>query len=272
MSLYISITPAGKVPRPELWTHREDGEVLGGIRSCAPCPAVWVFQAVPIWCTKQWQFFMVAINLGMSLQHIIATWGYTKAFANGTGFGDPIDPRANYIDGQDLTYDPPQWDKSRTGSRSVMKGTPAYSLMVALKDGMEFIKTLVSSPRSLVGNFRKSLSALVTQNVLIVKMFDGNQDPPLKPGRTYPQTVEDINPDDYLYTPETHPWMFFVANIVNGQGDVVPFPNGAVYPWTGDNRPRTFLPHVVRGGEVQYELSKLRKLRDDEPIPSPYRP
>jgi hypothetical protein len=88
--------------------------------------------------------------------------------------------------------------------------------------------------------------------------------------------VADINPDDYLYLPETHRWLFFAANTVSsaqgGTSKIFPFPRGATYVWTGDGWKYTFFPHVSReGSQIRYPLSRLRKLGPAEPIPSPYR-
>ena len=244
MSLHISIVPKIQpttLPapaRPPLWMHQEDQQVFGSLRDCAlggGCPAVFTLLEpnlkVPL--TRDWQYYIRAINPGMSPARVAAIFGYFRAFCNGTGLGDPDDPRANFLQNEDLLAPFPQFDKDRTCSRSVMTGT-------------------------------------VDGSFLLAQTFDGNIRPPLKPGRTYPAKLADVDLDDYLYAPRTHPWLFFSANIVGERGQVVPFPNGAVYAWTGDGAPRTFLPHVSRH-QVRYPLSRLRKLTEAEPVPSPYR-
>jgi hypothetical protein len=226
-----------KVGRPPLWMHLEDQAAQGSIRSCAPCPAVWVLKDDQhVIFGEQWQYYLAAINSGMTLENVMLLLDYRLAFANRTGLRNPDDPRADYITGQFTESKPPQLDKVRTTSRSVLTG-------------------------EMVGDS------------LRVRVFDSRQPPPLKPGKSYPAHVEDVRPEDYIYLPETHPWMFLTANIVNQAGEVVQFPRGAVYPWTKDNTPRSFMPHISNPdfGDVLYPLTQLQKLADDEPIPSPYR-
>ncbi len=110
---------------------------------------------------------------------------------------------------------------------------------------------------------------------LTVKMMDGNGPPPLKPGKQYPMSVGQINPDDYLYHPRTHRHLFFAANISSWDDEnkvlrTVPFPNGAVYAYTGDGKPYTWMPHVSRF-VINYPLSKLKKLPPGAETPSPYK-
>jgi len=229
----VSAPPA----RPLLWMHLEDKAAQGYIRSCAPCPAVWVLKDDQhVVFGEQWQYFLVAANRNMTLENIMLLLDWRLAFANRLGLTNPNDPRADYITRRHLDRRAPQLDKVRTCSRSVMTGE-------------------------------------VAGDKLRVTLFDSRQPPPLKPGRTYPTRVEDVNPDDYLYLPETHPWMFLVANIVNARGEVVQFPRGAVYDWTKDNTPRSFVPHIYNPayGDVLYPLSRLWRVPDNQPVPSPYR-
>lgn len=241
---------------PALWMQREDAEVFGGIRACAPCPAVFVFNDTRVDLTQQWQYYIRAINYAMPVEKVAAILGKAKAFCNGTGFGDPADPRANFLLNESITSPLPQFDKTRTCARSVVTGTPIFSLMQAFK------------------LFRKSFAALrksfAEPNMLAVRVLNGNYPPLLKPGRTYPTTISQIDPDDYLYLPETHRHFFFAANIVNTRGEVVPFPNGALYQFTGDGMPYTWLPHVCRF-PVNYPLSRLVALPEGSLPPSPYK-
>lgn len=161
-----------------------------------------------------------------------------------TGLGNPSKPRRDYLRKKDLTalengapaY--PRFDKVRTCTRSVISGR---------EEG----------------------------GSLIVTVLDGNKPPPLKPGRTYPQTIGEIDPDDYLYLPETHRHLFFAANTVSSTpGDsskVYPFPRGATYSFMGDGWRYTWFPHVSRDLPVIYPLNRLRRLAENEGIPSPYR-
>jgi hypothetical protein len=214
-----------------LWQHKDDHGVFDDLRSCAPCPAVFPMHEHRVTITKQWQYFIRAINPGMSLQHVTALFGPTKAFTN-----RPVgDKRANHLKDKKQKRPDPEFDKVRTCALSVMTG-------------------------------------VVSGEDLIVTMLDGSQDPPLKEGRSYPERVEDINLDDYLFTPQTHRHFFFAANIIKRSGKTVPFPHGAVYDWTGDGRMYSWLPHVKRAQVVvRYPLSKLIALPPGAPTPSPYK-
>lgn len=232
-----------KPKRPPLWFHREDQEVFGRLRECAQngnsCPAVFVLKtpAEKVQLTKEWQFYLAAINYGMRPEDVAVELDYRLAFTNGTGLTKPGVPRRDYLRGRDLTADElPKFDKDRTCSRSVMTGT-------------------------------------VSGDSLIVTTLDGKAPPPLKPGRRYPQTISEIRMDDYLYNPRDHRWLFFAANTVgsaSGGSKVYPFPRGASYPWTGDGWRYTWFPHVSCE-EIRYPLSRLRRLGESEAVPSPYR-
>lgn len=219
------------------YMHREDREVLGGIRSCAPCPAVFVLKDDNHnLITKQWQYYQIAINSSMTLENVALLLDNNLAFTNSTGLGNEGDPRADFFRNENLAHKPPQFDKVRTCSRNCVTG--------------------------------------VEQNgMLNVKTFDIRFPPPLKPGKAYPRTIEEINPDDYLYLPRYNREMFLVANIVNGRGEVVQFPRGGLYSWTNDNTPYSFLPLCSNPayGPVLVSLSRFRKLPVDSPVPSPYR-
>ena len=146
---------------------------------------------------------------------------------------DEEDIRADWLRERDLDRPNPDFDRVRTCSRSILSGT-------------------------------------VSGSELVVSMLDGNREPPLKPGRTYPQRVEDIQVDDYLYVPWTHRHLFFAANRITKEGTLVPFPNGGLCPWMGDMRPYTWMPHVARR-EVRIPLLNLVRL-PEEFVPNPYNP
>ena len=230
------------LPVMEFWMHKDDLAIEGAPRSCAPCPAVWPYLDDKVVVDRQWQYFIRAANMGMTLQYVAAKFGPALAFCN-----RPVDDlRADWLQGKNLTRPDPDFDRVRTCSRSILTGT-------------------------------------VIGQELVVTMMDGNRYPPLKPacagrpGRVYPSRVEDINPDDYMYMPQTHRWLFFVANRITKDGQTAPFPNGAVYDWTGpayglgrDGRPYTWMPHVARR-EVRIPLINLVRLPEGF-IPSPYNP
>lgn len=264
--------------RPPLWMHLEDKAAHGYIRSCAPCPAVWVLKDDPhALISEQWQYGLVGFNYLMLLANIYLLLDDRLAFANGTGWPTLDNPgdKQDWLYRRNLTNGskPPALDKVRTTSRSVMTGTPVYSALQAVRLVIDAARETVASARSFLSlrqDFRTLISA---PNLLQVETFDSRQPPPLKPGRSYPTRIQDVNPDDYLMTPRTHPWMFAVANIVNRAGEVVQFPRGAVYSWTGDGTPRSFLPHISNPswGPVRYDMRRLWRVPDDQPIPRPYR-
>lgn len=241
-----NFTPS--TPFVQFYQHKEDEAVFGSVRPCGTtggCPAVFVLRepTFKVSLDKHWQYYLIAINHRMTLENISAILDWRLAFANGTGLTKPDVPRRDYILGKNLlamengapAY--PKFDKDRTCSRSVLAGTE------------------------------------IGDNLLL-RMFNGSDPPPMKTGKTHPQTIAAINIDDYLYNPKDHRWMFFAANVVaskpGGASSVAPFPRGAMYDWTGDNNNYTWLPHVSRH-LIQYPLSKLIKLPTNSPTPSPYR-
>lgn len=230
---------------PPLWQQKEDAETDlwgGGLRDCATggCPAVFTLLTprlkVPL--TKDWQYYLIAINYNMTLENISLVLDKSLAFCNDSGFRS--EPLRNYILGKDLTavtntglpaY--PKFDKDRTCSRSVLTG---------IEEG-EYVR---------------------------LTLFNGNLPPPMKPGKSLPQRIQDIRLDDYKYNPREHRWMFMVANTVTsvrGGSSVAAFPRGARYDWTGDTNIYTFLPHVSRHS-ILYPKKYLKKV---EKVESPYR-
>lgn len=179
---------AGTTP----YMQREDREVFGGIRSCASCPAVFVLKDDNHnLITKQWQYYMLAINPSMTLENVALLLDNNLAFTNSTGLGNDDDPRADFFRNKNLAHKPPQFDKVRTCSRNCVTG--------------------------------------IEQNgMLNVKTFDIRNAPPLKPGKRHPATIEEINPDDYQFLPQHNREMFVVANIVTPSGRVTQFPRGGV--------------------------------------------
>lgn len=212
---YTVETPSVIVPSP-LYRHKDDAELWGNKwseeRQCAitqgGCPAV--HPLLPnsdhkVWLNEHWQYFIRAINWGMSLKHVAALFGYKKAFTN----RKEDDLRANWISRTNLSQLPPDQDRVRSCSRAPL----------------------------IVQEVRGDWAA--------IRMMDGRLRPPLKEGYTYPDHVSKIDPNAYLYHPKTHPGMFLVATITNSDGKTRPFPNGAVYDWIGDNQPYVFWPYVA---------------------------
>src|SRR5688572_15461171 len=216
------------LPRPPLWFVKESA--FQGIRTSVP--AIVNLLAQPVTMTRDWQYYIRAINRGMTRQHVSAIFEYKKAFANGTGTGDSTDPRRDYILSENLDADKDiQMDKVRTCVRSTHTG-------------------------------------VANDTVLRLLTLDGNQPPPMKPGKRHPQTLDEIRLEDYLYQPRTHRWLFFAANNIGGDGQVTAFAHGAIYEWFGD-RQVTWLPLVSRF-PVSISLQYVRKLGQDDPMPSPY--
>ena len=252
------------------YMHREDVQIRGYIRSCAPCPAVWTLsEDSHTNITKQWQYYMLAINPNMSLDNVRLLLDNNLAFCNETGLRNRSDPRADYFYSQNLTEKPPQFDKVRTCSRNCLTGVEIYSLGTALKATKNVLQGFLWSRKGTLQDVRDAIST----RVLSVKTFDSRSNPPLKPGRTYPRTISEIDPADYLYTPQHHREMFIVANIVNRSGEVSQFPRGALYSWTQDSTIYSFLPHISNPtyGKVLCLLDNLIKLPVNSDVPRPYR-
>jgi N-acetylmuramoyl-L-alanine amidase len=230
---------SGVPPGLPLWQHMDDHE-LGKDRPHPGDPAVFLFEesaAARVDLTKEWQFFIRAINYKMPPDKVSAIFGNLKAFCNHTGLGDAAHPRADFIQSENLNSPLPQLDKVRTCALSVMTG-------------------------------------VVEGEHLVVEMMNGSQPPPLKPGRVQPQRIEEIDPDAYLFTPWSDRYLFFAANrSVRGGRETKPFAHGALYDYTLDGRPYTWLPHVKPAGlKVRYPLSRLHRLPPNSEIPSPYKP
>lgn len=285
MSLQISITPqlkpaAQPTIRPPLWFHLEDQQIPdsswgGGVRPCASCPAVWVvLDDQHVVFDRHWQSYLVAINHAMTLENVMLLMDYKLAFFNRTGVTNPTDPRNDWITGAVTNAKDPQQDKVRVCSRDTVTGTPSYSLATAIRQTVTAV-TDRARGRSTLLAARSIRSLLTANNALDIVTFDSRQRPPIKPGRTYPTRMEDVNIEDYVFNPREHPWMFVVAKVVNRAGGCVQFPRGGIYPWTGDNTPRSFLPLVSNHayGPVRYPYlrTRLRALGPIEPIPSHYR-
>jgi hypothetical protein len=263
-------------PPVQLYMQREDKEVFGSIRSCAPCPAVFVLKDDPhAFMNQQWQYYLRAINYNMTVDNVYLLLDRALAFANRTGFRNPNSPKADWFHNKDLSYRPPNLDKVRTTSRSVMTGTEEFNIPTFVYNTQTLMQQIVARTISFMG--AKSLFASLLarkENVLRVKVFDSRDLPPLKPGYKYPGDISEVNPNAYAIMPETHPEMFLVANIVNARGEVVQFPRGALYPWfEGGRTPASFVPHIANlaYGPILYPLRYLSKVPLGSPKPSPYR-
>lgn len=226
----VRITVSKKPSTPPLWMVKHSA-----FRGDKPnFPAIVNLLAQPVRLTREWQFFIRAINYAMPVRKVSALLNFRRAFTNETGFGDPTDLRRNYLLGEHLSsrYELPKLDKVRTCIRATHTGE-------------------------------------VQGEHLWLEAFNGEEPPPLKPGKRHPREVEDVNIDDYLYNPRDHRWMFFAANNIDDQGKVFPFDNGGYYDWFEDgDRQVTWLP-LVSGFPVRLSLEYVERVME---IPSPYYP
>jgi hypothetical protein len=228
------------------FTHNEDKNTNifdWANRECAGggdgCPAVMLIKdESDTFFTKEWQFFLWAINLGMSKSNVSNLMSKGTALMNRTGVGE--DGRANYITGENLSADDPHLDKFRTFARNTHAAV-----------------------------YENGLWRLIT--------MDGNNPPPLNPGyTTQPRILNEVNLLAYKYTPQTHPYLFLVCNNVQlkqgGVTSVFPFAHGLVRPWL-DEDPYSFFPFVsVRPQFIEPQnINNWTRLEDGQPFPSPYR-
>lgn len=264
-------------PQPhtvQYYMQREDKEVFGSIRSCAPCPAVFVMKDDPhARISQQWQYYLYAINYNMTVENVFLILDQALAFANKTGFRHG-NIKADYFHNKDLNAPLPSFDKVRTTSRSVVTGTERFSLIQAFKETSAMMIQMKSRQTSFRGVQHAFSNLLKEQNVLDVWTFDSREPPPLKPGKSYPKSIEQVNPGDYLYLPQFDREKFLVANIVNARGEVVQFPRGALYDWIdGGRTPYTFVPHISNHGygPISYPMSRLLKIPFGSPPPRAYR-
>ena len=168
-------------------------------------PMVWVFSGASMDLTREWQYYLRAINPGMTPEKVCAVLGYRRAFTNQNGFGNVDDPRRNYILNEDLDANElPKFDKVRTCGMAELE----------------------------------MISGVVT-------MMDGTKPPPLKPGVSQPETLRDATLEKYLFTPRGNPSLFFACVSTGSDLNPNPFPQGVTYPWyKGGTTPVVFLPHV----------------------------
>src|SRR5689334_17542577 len=167
--LPITVTVVTPAVRPALWMVREDRELFGFIRPCAPCPAVVVLREDShTFIDQQWQYYLRASNYAMDLEDVYLLLDRALAFANKTGFRGST-PKADYFHNRDLQSKPPNLDKVRTCVRNVLTGKPQYSLVQTIKDMVSLIGDLGKRAIGLAAA-RSSFASLLTtaSNVLNV--------------------------------------------------------------------------------------------------------
>lgn len=200
----------------KVWTVRNPTEAGG-------TPEVYWGVDETVRFSREWQYFTVATNPGMSLDKIAALYGTRRALFNRKGFPG----RADYIQGLDLDREDPQYSKAYMFGGGIVSGQ--------MVEGQYQIFTM-----------------------------NGNQPPPLKPGKIHPQTVDEARGawDRYLYNPRDHFWMFIPCVNVTDKGTPHPFPNGGVYDWTPESdRTFSFMPLVSRS-PVLYFPDHLQPVRE----------
>lgn len=195
---------------------RKAAETLGS----APDIVVLRGSGEPVQLTKAWQLFLMALNPTMRPNNVAGLLGSNKAFTNSSGFPTPKRPqkRANYILGEALNYPYPYFDKVRSCAYACHQGVEANGIV-----------TFVT--------------------------LDGNEPPPMREGKSQPQSVADIRPDDYLYNPRDHKHLFFHATIVYRDGVIDPFPKGA--PAWGYTRNVVLMP-LVSTYAVSLPVSRIQ--------------
>jgi hypothetical protein len=154
--------------------------------------------------TEAWQHRSFNMN-SMSREKWTSVYSYKIAFTNDNGYGDPGDPRRNYIMGENLREEFPK------------------------------VEALVCGGAVLTG--------VVSGDVLVVHTLNGRERPP--------EIIE--------------PWEMFDAVTVDRNGVPRMFPQGDGHPVK-----IPLLADRTRYPLLTFPMSKLRRLRDDEPIPDPY--
>lgn len=132
----VTISISKKQDLGNLYRHKDDRELWGSDwsveRSCAPCPAV--HPLLPnsdhkVEFTEQWQYYVLAINFGMSISHVSALFGPKKAFTNRS------DIRADWLLRRDLDRPNPDQDRVRSCSRAPL-------LVDSIQEGIGIIRMM----------------------------------------------------------------------------------------------------------------------------------
>lgn len=83
--------------------------------------------------TKEWQLFSYAFD-GLGGKWT-AVYSYQRAFTNDQGFGDPDDPRANYVVGKDLSFPLPKVEALICGGALVAGKVSGSDLIIETLNG-----------------------------------------------------------------------------------------------------------------------------------------
>jgi hypothetical protein len=224
----------------QLYQLGDDPKTIGEIRDCAygGCPAVVPLHDAPdTEFTKDWQFYLVAINIGMRINNISNLMDNEAALFNHHGVGKG--GRRNYLLGDNLSADQnPRTPKLISFCLNTHAG----------RDDGKFV---------------------------YLQTMNGRNPPPMKSGKPRPQTISEIVPEDYLYLPQTHRHLFVDCTNVRWQPKTNSlqygsWANGIVRDWIGDGRLHTFFPLVSVFEEIKTPISWWTKLPLGSPFPSPF--
>jgi hypothetical protein len=180
----------------------------------------------------------------MLKNNVCNPFGHMAALANKTGLGNPKDPKRNWIMEEDLDSEKDfHIDKLRTfalNTHAVREYDSKYYQ---------------------------------------VWTMDGSINPLMKPGKTPPSSVKDIDSGkvkstDYVYNTQETLFAFLICSNFKthpgNQSSISPFDGGLRYSWTPDpNEIYTFVPLVSRRKEPV--LSEKRLWKPVSSYPSPYR-
>lgn len=84
---------------------------------------------------EDWQFLTFAMCPGITGNHWRSVYGTATAFMNGTGYGGSS-PRADFVNGLNLSAALPRWDKTRVCGGAVVTGVESgANLIVSILDG-----------------------------------------------------------------------------------------------------------------------------------------
>jgi|SRR3990167_95012 len=227
-------------PAVQLWRVLHDAE--RGPLWRWNVPEVYPLGGVAIPLDEAWQLFTKALNPDMTPIKWRRLMGYQTAFTNfDSGFDYPNGSlKPDYVNRLDLTATGKlKYDKPRVCGGALVTGMEGYSVLQMLKDTLTLIK--MARRTVLARNFRASVRALVTNNVLTVSALDGNQPPP---------ALADLKPYH----------KFVALNVVN-ETTLSRFPQGG-----GAD---VWIPLVARE-VVKIPLSQLAKVDMSKSLPSPY--
>ena len=203
----------------------------------------WLFGSVYVQFTEAqqrlaWDMLKDSVD---SVKKFAVVYGNTKAFMNGTGYGDPSDPRRNYITGEDLSARLPRWDKIRVCADATLAGYERTDIM-AVTVPTTFTEKVKSFFSNLIfGNpFKQGIAGLVQTEKTIMQEID--------------MLIVDYIPENNIPTwEELKPkkWLYFEAVSSTPTGDTTPFPQGVYGP--------IYIPLIAKA-EIRFPLAALEKL------------